>query len=59
ALARVDASAAAPMQYLEIVSATLFGWLVFSDFPDALTWTGAAIIIASGLYVFHRERQAE
>ncbi len=57
ALARADASMAAPLQYLEIVSATLFGWWVFSDFPDLLTWTGAAIIIASGLYVFHRERQ--
>jgi drug/metabolite transporter (DMT)-like permease len=57
ALARADASMAAPLQYLEIVSATVFGWLVFSDFPDPLTWLGAAIIIASGLYVFHRERQ--
>lgn len=58
-LARVDASLAAPMQYLEIVSATLLGWWVFGDFPDALTWTGAAIIIGSGIYVFHRERQLE
>ncbi|MEM6664588.1 MAG: DMT family transporter [Pseudomonadota bacterium] len=58
ALARVDASAAAPMQYIEVVSATLFGWWIFGDFADALTWTGAAIIICSGLYVFHRERQA-
>lgn len=56
ALARADASLAAPMQYLEIVSATLFGWWVFSDFPDPLTWTGAAIIIGAGLYVFRREQ---
>jgi len=56
-LARVDASLAAPMQYLEIVSATLFGWWVFADFPDPLTWLGTAIIITSGLYVFHRERK--
>jgi drug/metabolite transporter (DMT)-like permease len=56
ALTRVEAGAVAPLQYLEIVSATLLGWLVFGDLPDALTWLGAGIIVASGLYVFHRER---
>ena len=30
--------------------------VVFADFPDAATLTGAAIIVSSGLYVFHRER---
>ena len=57
ALARVDASVLAPMQYLEIFSATLFGWWIFGDFPDELTWLGTGIIIASGIYVFHRERR--
>lgn len=57
ALARTEASVVAPMQYLEIISATIFGWWIFSDFPDLLTWIGAGIIIASGVYVFHRERQ--
>lgn len=58
ALARTEASVIAPMQYLEIISATIFGWWIFGDFPDLLTWIGAGIIIASGVYVFHRERQA-
>lgn len=58
ALARVDASVIAPMQYLEIFSAVVFGWLIFDDFPDGLTWFGTAIIIASGVYVFHREARA-
>lgn len=57
ALARTEASVVAPMQYLEIISATIFGWWIFGDFPDLLTWVGAGIIIASGVYVFHRERQ--
>ncbi len=57
ALAKVDAGAAAPLQYLEIISATLLGWLVFGDFPDRMTWAGTAIIVAAGIYVFHRERQ--
>jgi len=49
------ASLLAPFGYLEIIWATLFGYLAFGDFPDALTWAGIAVIVASGLYVFHRE----
>ena len=51
------ASTLAPLQYLEIVSATIFGWWVFGDLPDPLKWLGIAIIISSGLYVIWRERQ--
>ncbi len=47
----------APLQYIEIVSATLFGYLVFSNFPDGPTWLGIALIISSGLYITHRERK--
>ena len=57
ALARIDAGAAAPLQYLEIVSATALGWLVFGDFPDRWTWVGTAVIVGAGLYVAHRERR--
>lgn len=53
------ASTLAPLQYFEIVCATLFGWLVFGDFPDLLKWTGIAIIIASGLFILWRERQEQ
>lgn len=51
------ASVLAPIHYLEIVSATLFGWLVFGDFPDPIKWIGISIIIASGLYIIWRERR--
>ncbi|WP_342212853.1 DMT family transporter [Rhizobium sp. CFBP 8762] len=51
------ASTLAPLQYLEIVSATIFGWLVFDHLPDAVKWLGIAIIIASGLYIIWRERR--
>lgn len=57
AFQRGTASLLAPLQYVEIVSATLFGYLVFSDFPDGPTWVGIALIIASGLYIAHRERK--
>ncbi|MBZ4023519.1 EamA family transporter [Rhodobacter sp. TJ_12] len=46
----------APLHYFEMLTATLFGYLVFGDFPNALTWVGIAIITASGLYIIHRER---
>jgi drug/metabolite transporter (DMT)-like permease len=45
----------APMQYVEIVMAALFGYVVFGDFPDFWKWVGIAIIVASGAYVFWRE----
>jgi drug/metabolite transporter (DMT)-like permease len=51
------ASVIAPLQYFEIVSATLFGWLVFGDFPDPVKWLGISIIIGSGLYIIWRERR--
>ncbi|EYD72089.1 protein of unknown function DUF6, transmembrane [Rubellimicrobium mesophilum DSM 19309] len=46
----------APLNYLEIVSTTTLGYLIFGDLPDALTFVGIAVIVASGLYVIHRER---
>jgi len=52
------ASLLAPFTYLEIVGATLFGWFIWQEFPDAWTWTGAAIIVAAGLYVLRREAAA-
>lgn len=52
-----DASVLAPLQYLEIVSAVLLGWLFFSDFPSSTTWLGIAIIISSGIYVYWREQR--
>lgn len=46
----------APMQYLEIPVATLFGWIIFHDLPDGIAAIGIAITIAAGLYVILRER---
>ncbi len=56
ALRLAPTSTLAPLHYLEIVSAVFFGYLIFSDFPDVLTWLGIGIVVASGLYVIHRER---
>lgn len=48
-------SLVAPMQYVEIVAAAFFGYVVFGDFPSFWKWVGIAIIVCSGAYVFWRE----
>lgn len=56
ALNMAPAATLAPLHYLELVSAAAFGYLIFGDFPNALTWAGIGIIVLSGLYIIHRER---
>lgn len=51
------ASVLAPIGYLEIVGATAVGYMFFGDVPDFWSWVGIAVIIASGLYVWLRERR--
>jgi drug/metabolite transporter (DMT)-like permease len=48
------ASILAPLQYFEIVSASIVAYFVFGDFPDALKWLGIMIIIASGVFIILR-----
>lgn len=52
------ASLLAPFQYLEIVSAVLLGYVIFSDFPGTSKFLGIAIIVGSGLFIVWRERRA-
>lgn len=59
ALTFAPASLLAPIQYLEIVGATVLGYLIFADLPGPLAFAGIALIVASGLYVFFRERHLE
>jgi drug/metabolite transporter (DMT)-like permease len=56
ALKHAPSATLAPLHYSEIVVAVALGYLVFGDFPNPLTWTGITIIVASGLYIIHRER---
>lgn len=50
-------TALAPYPYLQIVWMVLFGYLVFGQLPDGWTVAGAAVIVASGLYIVHREHR--
>lgn len=48
----------APLDYSAIIWATLLGWMFWNEIPDALTFVGTAIIIASGVFIIVREHKA-
>ncbi len=50
------ASLLAPFFYSQLLWVTGLGFLVFGNLPDGWAISGAAIIVASGLYTAHRER---
>jgi drug/metabolite transporter (DMT)-like permease len=56
ALALAPASTVAPIHYTHVVWASVIGALFFGTWPDSWTVGGAAVIVASGLYVWWRER---
>ena len=58
ALKYAPSATLAPLHYSEIVIAVVLGYLIFDDFPNAMTWAGIAVIVSSGLYIIHRERLA-
>ena len=51
-----EASAIAPLEYSAIAWAVALDWLLWKTLPDHVTLIGAAIIIASGIYLVRRER---
>ncbi|MCU4178427.1 DMT family transporter [Bosea sp. BH3] len=50
------ASLLAPFSYIQLLWATVSGYLLWAALPDLWTYVGAVIIAASGLYTAHRER---
>jgi len=51
-----SASILAPFSYSTMIWAIIIGALVFDSFPDAMTLLGMVMLVAAGLYVWHRER---
>lgn len=47
----------APFRYTGLIWALLLGFFVFGEWPDWLTLTGAAIVVATGIFTYWRERQ--
>ena len=51
-----SASLLAPFSYSIIMWSMLIGLIIFNSFPDGITLVGTAILIAAGLYIWHREK---
>ena len=51
------AAVISPLGYAELIGSVILGYFIFGNFPDLWTWTGSAIIIASGVYIALRERR--
>jgi drug/metabolite transporter (DMT)-like permease len=56
AFRRGEASLIAPLEYTALVWGVLLDATLWGVLPDSVTWLGAAIIVASGLYLLRRER---
>ena len=54
---RAPVSVISPFDYLQIVAATFYGWLLFSSLPTLHTIIGAGLIAASGIYTAVREHR--
>lgn len=57
AFRHADTAVLSPLVYLELVTATLFGWLVFAEFPSASAFAGIALIVVGGIAVLSAERR--
>lgn len=56
AFRRGEASLVAPLEYTALVWGVLFDLVFWQLLPDGVTWIGAGIIVASGLYLIRRDR---
>ena len=49
------AAVIAPFDYSALLWAVILGWVIWNDVPEPNVWLGSFILIASGLYILHRE----
>ena len=55
ALSIMEATAIVPLDFTRLPFAVLIGWFAFGEFPVVWTWIGAVFIVASAVYISHRE----
>jgi drug/metabolite transporter (DMT)-like permease len=58
AFRRGEASVVAPFEYTALAWGLGLDWVLWSTRPDGGMLGGAAIVVAAGLYLIHRERTA-
>ena len=54
-----EASLLASLDYVRLIWATLFGYLIYDQFPQASTWIGAAIVIGAAIFTIYREARRQ
>ena len=57
AMKLADVSITMPIDYVRLVWMAGWGYYFFAEVPDAATWTGATLIVASTLFITWREQQ--
>ena len=57
AFERGPAALLSPFNYLQLLGATLTGYVLYGSLPDRWTWIGAAVIVGAGLYIARRENR--
>lgn len=55
AFSKADLTAILPLDFIRLILATLFGYFLFGEPIDQAVWVGALIILASTIYIAHRE----
>ncbi len=50
-----EAALVAPFKYSSMIWAVLFGYLLWGELPGVAVLTGSTLVVASGLYILHRE----
>ncbi|MBD21906.1 MAG: hypothetical protein CMM37_12795 [Rhodospirillaceae bacterium] len=56
-IAMAAARVVQPVNFLRMPLGAVFGWIIFSEFPDIWTWVGAIIIFCATTYTVHRGTQ--
>jgi drug/metabolite transporter (DMT)-like permease len=59
ALTLAPANIVTPFQYFQLIASVIVGYVGFGDLPDALTWLGAGVIMASGIAMGFSQTRAE
>lgn len=54
-----EISVIAPFRYTALLFALMLGWLVWAEVPNALAWSGIALLVGAGLYMLRGERPRE